>query len=82
MSKFVYYNNDGTVQGNPSGGTDFYNYLRGIWRDNVPMTFGGDGHGAGAGSTTDECNFMFPGTSDDQFPGQGMDRANCRKYSS
>jgi len=70
MSKFVYYNNDGTVQGNPSGGTDFYNYLRGIWRDNVPMTFGGDGHGAGAGSTTDECNFMFPGTSDDQFVGQ------------
>ena len=70
MSKFVYYNNDGTVQGNPNGGTDFYNYLRGIWRDNVPMTFGGDGHGAGAGSTTEECNFMFPGTSDDQFVGQ------------
>jgi len=70
MSKFVYYNNDQTVQGNPSGGTDIYNYLRGIWRDNVPMTFGGDGHGAGNGSTTDECNFMFPGTSDDQFQGQ------------
>ena len=70
MSKFVYYNNDQTVQGNPSGGTDFYNYLRGIWRDNVPMTFGGDGHGTGAGSTTEECNFMFPGTSDDQFVGQ------------
>ena len=70
MSKFVYYNNDQTVQGNPSGGTDFYNYLRGIWRDNVPMTFGGDGHGAGVGATTDECNFMFPGTSDDQFVGQ------------
>jgi hypothetical protein len=70
MSKFVYYNNDGTVQGNPNDGTDIYNYLRGIWKDNVPMTFGGDGHGAGTGSTTDECNFMFPGTSDDQFPGQ------------
>ncbi|HIG32068.1 MAG TPA: hypothetical protein EYQ09_01300 [Flavobacteriales bacterium] len=70
MSKFVYYNNDGTVIGNPSGGTDFYNYLRGIWRDNVPMTYGGDGHGGGTGSTTTECNFMFPGTSDDAFPGQ------------
>ena len=70
MSKFVYYNNDGTMQGNPNGGTDIYNYLRGIWRDNVPMTFGGDGHGNGAGSTTDECNFMFPGTSDSDFPGQ------------
>lgn len=70
MSKFVYYNNDQTVQGNPSGGTDFYNYLRGIWRDNVPMTYGGNGKGGGSGATTDECNFMFPGTSDDAFPGQ------------
>ena len=67
MSKFVYYNNDFTVIGNPSEGTHFYNYLRGIWKDNVPMTYGGDGHGAGQGSTTDPCNFMFPGTSDPDF---------------
>ena len=46
MSKFVYYNNDFTVIGNPSEGIHFYNYLRGIWKDNVPMTFGGDGHGS------------------------------------
>ena len=70
MSKFVYYNNDFTVTGNPEGGTDIYNYLRGIWKDNVPMTYGGDGHGAGNGTTTDECNFMFPGTSDASFAGQ------------
>jgi hypothetical protein len=69
MSKFVYYNNDFTVIGNPSQGTHFYNYLRGIWKDNVPMTYGGDGHGSGQGSTTDQCNFMFPGTSDDAFAG-------------
>ena len=70
MSKFVYYNNDFTVIGNPESGTDIYNYLRGIWKDNIPMTYGGDGHGAGNGSTTDLCNFMFPGTSDAEFPGQ------------
>ena len=70
MSKFVYYNNDFTVTGNPEGGTDIYNYLRGIWKDNVPMTYGGDGHGAGNGTTTDLCNFMFPGTSDPSFTGQ------------
>jgi hypothetical protein len=69
MSKFVYYNNDFTSMGNPESGTDIYNYLRGIWKDNVPMTYGGDGHGGGSGSTTDECNFMFPGTSDASFPG-------------
>jgi hypothetical protein len=70
MSKFVYFNNDGTVQGNPNSGTDFYNYLQGVWKDNVPMTYGGDGKGGANGATTDECNFMFPGTSDDAFPGQ------------
>ena len=70
MSKFVYYNNDFTVRGNPESGTHIYNYLRGIWKDNVPMTYGGDGKGSGPGATTDLCNFMFPGVSDPMFPGQ------------
>jgi len=70
MSKFVYYNNDFTVRGNPENGTHIYNYLRGIWKDNVPMTYGGDGKGSGPGATTDLCNFMFPGVSDPMFPGQ------------
>ena len=47
MSKFVYYNNDWSVTGNPQSGTHIYNYLRGIWKDNIPMTYGGDGHGGG-----------------------------------
>jgi hypothetical protein len=64
MSKFVYYNNNSTVTGNPSTGTHFYNYLQGIWKDNVPMTYGGDGKGNGPGATTDLCNFMFPGSTD------------------
>ena len=70
MSKFVYYNNDFTVRGNPESGTHIYNYLRGIWKDNVPMTYGGDGKGSGPGATTDLCNFMFPGVSDPMFPAQ------------
>ena len=70
MSKFLYYNNDGTQIGNPSSGPDYYNYLRGIWKDNVPMTFGGDGNGSGFGATTDLSNYMFPGTTDPAFPGQ------------
>jgi hypothetical protein len=67
MSKFVYYNNDATVIGNPNGGTDIYNYLKGIWKDNVPMTYGGDGHGAGVGSTPELCNYMFPNETDTVF---------------
>jgi hypothetical protein len=67
MDKFMYYNNDFTVIGNPSSAPDYYNYLRGIWKDNVPMTYAGDGHGGGAGATTNLCEYMFPGTTDVNF---------------
>ncbi|MGA7304208.1 MAG: hypothetical protein WBW88_05015, partial [Rhodothermales bacterium] len=57
-TKFVYYSNDSTVQGNPlAGGTDAYRYLRGFWLDDVPITFGGSGRGF-SNTPTD---FMFPG---------------------
>ena len=67
MDKFMYYNNDGTVIGNPSSALDYYNYLRGIWKDNVPITYGGDGHGGGTSATTTLCDYMFPGTTDLNF---------------
>ncbi|MBL0343481.1 MAG: hypothetical protein IPP71_23060 [Bacteroidetes bacterium] len=61
MSKFVYYNNvNNSPIGNPNGFTDFYNYLRGIWLDNQPITYGGDGRNAAAAV----CDFMFPGNTD------------------
>jgi len=59
MSKFVYYNNDFSVIGNPVSANDYYNYLRGIWKDNTTLTYGGDGH-----LGIDTCDFMFPGNSD------------------
>ena len=61
MSKFVYYNNDGTKYGNPTNAQEYYNYLRGIWRDNSPMVYGGTGYQTPG---ADSCDFMFPGTSD------------------
>jgi hypothetical protein len=64
MSKFVYYNNDFTTWGNPTSATEYYQYLKGIWKNGQLMTYGGDGHGTGAGATTVLCNFMFPGDSD------------------
>ena len=66
MSKFVYYNNGAGPDGNPSGFTDFYNYLRGYWRDNQQITFGNDGRDPNSTTT----NYMFPGTTDPAFPGQ------------
>tara|TARA_B100001142_G_scaffold140769_1_gene142151 strand:+ start:9498 stop:10946 length:1449 start_codon:yes stop_codon:yes gene_type:complete len=68
MEKFVYYNNDFTNTGNPESDYDYYNYLRGIWKDNVPMTFGGDGHGSGNGATNNTCSYMFPDATDPSFP--------------
>ena len=63
MSKFVYFNNDGSVTGNPYATQDYYNYLQGKWLDNNPMTYGTDGRN----SSSPECNYMFPGTSDPDF---------------
>jgi hypothetical protein len=59
MSKFVYYNNDYTTQGNPLKQTDYYNYLSGKWIDGTPFTYGGNAKGG-----TTVCDFMFPGDTD------------------
>lgn len=60
MSKFVYYNNDFSLKGNPETAIHYYNYLRGIWKDGTPMVANNrDGYGpTAAGPTT---NYMFSG---------------------
>ena len=67
MSKFVYYENDFTVRGNPQTATDYYNYLQGIWKDGTPLTYGGTGYNP-SGVPAD---FMFPGTTDPTGWGTG-----------
>ena len=60
MRRFVYYENSGhSTKGEPDRATDYYNYLRGMWKTGVTMTFGADGT-----SGTIPCDFMFPGTTD------------------
>lgn len=71
MAKFVYYNNDVTSQGNPVGALNFYNYLKGIWRDGSSITYGGNGHLTGV-----PCSYMFPGNSDPRGFGTNMVRQN------
>lgn len=61
MKKFVYYNNgpnDGINDPETSG--EFYNYLRGIWRDGTPLTYGNTGYQDGSIPS----NYMFPYNSD------------------
>ncbi|HKR03255.1 MAG TPA: hypothetical protein VJY62_01360, partial [Bacteroidia bacterium] len=62
MSKFVYYNNaNDPIQGEPANYNDFFNYLRGFWKNGVQMTWSGTGYNPGS---IDTCDFMFPGTTD------------------
>lgn len=63
MQKFLYYNNDGAMNGNPDDAPDYYNYLRGRWRNGNKMYYGGDAYNS---SNVSEivCNFMFPADTD------------------
>ncbi|MGL5892510.1 MAG: hypothetical protein ACRC3B_21640, partial [Bacteroidia bacterium] len=45
MNRFMTYNNDFTVTGNPSTDTNFYSYLSSAWLDASPVTYGGNGYG-------------------------------------
>ncbi len=58
MRRFVYHNNTGGPQGDPHIAPEYYNYLRGIWKDNTKMQYGGNAHFPDADGP--ECDFMFP----------------------
>ncbi|NNF02736.1 MAG: hypothetical protein HKN22_08625, partial [Bacteroidia bacterium] len=61
MSKFMYYNSvNSAPTGNPSNYPDFYTYLRGLWMDGQPLTYGGDGRDPNG----QPCSFMFPWDTD------------------
>ena len=65
MRRFVYHNNGGNAnQSDPNNAPEYYNYLRGIWKDNTKMLYGGTAHISGAGTVGPECQFMFPFDSD------------------
>ena len=59
LTKFVYYNNDWSTQGNPSLPTHYWGYLNGRWKDGSPITYGGNGK-----TSSDTASFMFPGLTD------------------
>ena len=64
MRRFVYHDNDHSERGDPTTAVEFYNLLRGIWRDNTRMRFGKNGHVGKTGTGAPEADFMFPGASD------------------
>ncbi len=64
MRRFLYHNNDGSVRGDPSTAPQYYNYLRGYWKDGSPMNYGGTAYPGDPGTVGPQCDFMFPGDSD------------------
>ena len=67
MRRFVYHNNTGSgvpaYMTDPNYAPEYYLFLRGIWKDNAKMTYGGNAH-FGAGGDGPPCDFMFPDLSD------------------
>ena len=64
MRRFVYHNNSQTDQGDPDIAPEYYNYLKGIWRNNQNMRYGGDAFSTAGGAVGPDCDFMFPGDTD------------------
>jgi len=75
MARFVYYENDFSIRGNPTNAAHFYGYLTGFWKDGSPIVndnrnVGGNNNGypdpgeANNGPT----KYMFP-----DYPGNGCD---------
>ncbi|MCF8304467.1 MAG: T9SS type A sorting domain-containing protein [Bacteroidales bacterium] len=65
MRRFVYHNNTGVpdYMTDPDYAPEYYNFLRGIWKDGTKMIYGGNAHQS-SGAYGPECDFMFPGDSD------------------
>lgn len=68
MTKFVYFNNNAGIQGDPESAEEYYNYMKAIWKDGTAMEYGGNAH-ISSGAYGPACNFMFPGLSDPCFWG-------------
>ena len=58
MSNFVYYNNDFSINGNPTAAVHFYNYLRSKITNGTDLQFGGNGL---SNTNGQPYAFMFPG---------------------
>ena len=66
MRRFVYHNNTSSnpATTDPGNASEYYNFLRGIWKDNSSMYYGGTAHNSDPAAVGPICEFMFPGDSD------------------
>jgi len=80
MRRFVYHNNGGAeYMSDPRYAPEYYLLLRGIWKDNSKMLYGGNAHRS-SGAYGPECDFMFPEMSDVCDWGTGGQPPNGAKF--
>jgi len=65
LAHFMYYNNDFSIQGNPTNASHYYNYLRSLWTDGTQATYGGNGYQ----TSSTPANYMFDWTPAGITPG-------------
>jgi len=64
MRRYLYFNNSAGVQGDPNEAIEYYNYLKGKWKDGTKMFYDGTGHYSDGATSDIPSDFMFPGDSD------------------
>ncbi len=69
MRRFLYYSNTtngaNINQTDPTNASDYYNYLRGFWKDGSKFVYGGSGHISDPeANPLVPCDFIFPGDTD------------------
>ena len=71
LQHFMYFNRNASDNccTDPATTAHFSNYLRGIWKDGVTMTYGGTGYSLAPNAV--QCSFMFPGSDDPVGAGTG-----------
>jgi hypothetical protein len=77
LTRFSYFNNSGVpgYMTDPYYAQDYYQYMKGFWKDGTPVIYGGNGHPS-AGGYGPACRFMFPGESDSLNWGTGCNPPN------
>lgn len=75
MRRFVYHDNSTAPNGDPRTAPEYYNMLRGIWRDGNHMQYGGNAY-SGSDVVGPDCDFMFPGDTDPWNWGTGCQAPN------
>lgn len=64
MRRFIYHNNSSGELGDPQTAPQYYNYLRGLWKNGRPMEYGGNAFPGGPGTVGPQTDFMFPSDTD------------------